>query len=52
MNLVQAAEREAKERRDSKTKEEWRHRLHIYLDYLFQKDPASGSAFHGLQVDG
>ena len=47
---MQAAEREAKEKKDSKLREEWRLRLHTYLDLLFQKDSASGSAFHGLQV--
>ena len=48
--LVQAAEKEAENKRDSRSQAVWRKRLHSYMDHLFSKDSSAGAAFHGLQV--
>ena len=47
---MQAALKEATDRKDSKEAEVWRRRLHDYLDQLFLRDSVAGSVFHGVQV--
>lgn len=48
--LVQAEQQRAKDAGDSSEAEVWRHKLHHYLDQLFQTDQTSGADYHVLQV--
>ena len=48
--LVQAEQQRAKDAGDSSEAEVWRHKLHHYLDQLFQKDQTAGADYHVLQV--
>ncbi len=48
--VVQAEQQRAKDAGDSSEAEVWRHKLHHYLDQLFQKDQTAGADYHVLQV--
>ena len=47
---MQAEQQQAQEEGDSNEGDRWRHRLHHYLDQLFQKDPTAGADYHHLQA--
>lgn len=48
---IQAEQQRAKDAGDSSEAEVWRHKLHHYLDQLFQKDQTAGADYHVLQVE-
>lgn len=48
--MVQAEQADAQHAGDSSEAEDWRHKLHHYLDQLFQKDQTAGADYHSLQV--
>ena len=48
--MVQAEQADAQHAGDSCEAEDWRHKLHHYLDQLFQKDQTAGADYHSLQV--
>ena len=48
--LVQAEQQRATDAGDNNEAEVWRHKLHHYLDQLFQKDQTAGADYHVLQV--
>lgn len=47
---MQAEQADAQHAGDSSEAEDWRHKLHHYLDQLFQKDQTAGADYHSLQV--
>ena len=47
---MQAEEADAVQAGDRQQAEEWRRKLHHYLDQLFQKDQTAGADYHALQV--
>lgn len=47
---MQAEQAEAQHAGDSSEAEDWRHKLHHYLNQLFQKDQTAGADYHSLQV--
>ena len=47
---MQAEQADAQHAGDSIAAEDWRHKLHHYLDQLFQKDQTAGADYHALQV--
>lgn len=47
---MQAEQADAQHAGDSSEAEDWRHKLHYYLDQLFQKDQTAGADYHSLQV--
>ena len=48
--VLQAEQQRAADVGDSSEAETWRHKLHHYLDQLFQKDQTAGADYHHLQV--
>ena len=47
---AQAEQLDAQRAGDSTEAEDWRYKLHRYLDQLFQKDQTAGADYHALQV--
>ncbi len=47
---LQAALQEAEDRAKGGEVAMWRKRLHVYLDALFQRDPAAGADFADVQA--
>lgn len=48
---IQAEQADAQQAGDSSQAEDWRRKLHHYLDQLFQKDQTAGADYHSLQVE-